>query len=91
MPTEKIRGRYPRTVENLQAAIRELPHVRIYDNDDLSRPYRLVAVFECGRLQSLHQTVPSRGSLTPSSLCSATANDGMQLHGGTIDANGRPS
>jgi predicted ABC-type ATPase len=59
VPTEKIRGRYPRTVENLRAAIRELPHVRIYDNDDLSRPYRLVAVFERGRLQTLHQPVPA--------------------------------
>jgi uncharacterized protein (DUF1778 family) len=34
---------------NLRLAIRQLPHVLIYDNDDLSTPYRQVAVFERGR------------------------------------------
>ena len=59
VPTEKLRTRYPRTIENLRAAIRDLPHVLIYDNDDLSRPYRLVAVFEQGRLRSLNEPVPA--------------------------------
>ena len=58
VPTEKLRSRYPRTIENLRAAIRDLPHVLIYDNDDLGRPYRLVAVFEQGRLRSLNEPVP---------------------------------
>ena len=59
VPTEKLRTRYPRTIENLRAAIRDLPHALIYDNDDLSRPYRLVAVFEQGRLRSLNEPVPA--------------------------------
>lgn len=49
VPAEKLRSRFPRTLKNLKAAIRELPHVLIYDNDDLSVPYRQVAVFEQGR------------------------------------------
>ena len=59
VPTEKLRSRFPRTIENLRAAIRDLPHVLIYDNDDLSRPYRLVAVFEQGRLRTLNEPVPA--------------------------------
>jgi len=52
VPTEKLCTRHPRTIKNLRAAICDLPHVLIYTNDDLRRPYRLVAVFEQGRLQS---------------------------------------
>lgn len=59
VPTEKLRSRFPRTIENLRAAIRELPHVLIYDNDNLSRPYRQVAVFEQGCLRTLHAPVPA--------------------------------
>lgn len=58
VPTEKLRSRFPRTIENLRGAIRELPHVLVYDND-LSRPYRLVAVFEQGVLRTLHEPVPA--------------------------------
>ena len=43
VPREKLVSRFPRTIANLKAAIDELPHVLIYDNDDLSTPYRLVA------------------------------------------------
>ena len=50
VPTEKLRSRYPRTIANLKAAIRELPHVLVFDNGDLSTPFRLVAVFREGRL-----------------------------------------
>jgi len=35
---------------NLSSAIRELPHVLIFDNDDLHNPFRSVAVFEAGRI-----------------------------------------
>jgi predicted ABC-type ATPase len=56
--TEKLQSRYPRTLENLKAAIRELPHVLVYDNDDLSIPYRLVAEFEGGRLITPAQPLP---------------------------------
>lgn len=59
VPTEKLRERYPRTIENLRAAVRELPHVLIYDNDDLCVPYRQVAVFEKGHLVSCQKPVPA--------------------------------
>ena len=50
VPAEKLKSRFPRTVANLLAAIRELPHVLIYDNSDLRRPFRRVAAFHKGRL-----------------------------------------
>jgi predicted ABC-type ATPase len=49
VPSEKLVSRFPRTLANLQAAIRELPHVLIFDNDDLA-PFRRAAVIEGGRL-----------------------------------------
>ena len=54
----QIRSRFPRTVANLKAAIRELPHVLIYDNDDLSTPYRLVAAFAQGHLVRYQEPAP---------------------------------
>lgn len=59
VPTGKLATRFPRTLANLAAAIRELPHVRIFDNDDLRVPYRLVAIFEAGRVVELHKPVPA--------------------------------
>jgi len=59
VPPEKLRSRFPRTIENLRAAIGELPHVLVYDNDDLSRPFRQVAVFERGCLRTLEEPVPA--------------------------------
>jgi predicted ABC-type ATPase len=50
VPGEKLRERYPRTLANLVLAIKELPVVMVFDHDDLSRPYRKVAVYEKGRL-----------------------------------------
>lgn len=49
VPADKLRSRYPRTLANLKSAIRELPHVLVYDNDDLRTPFRRVAVFENGQ------------------------------------------
>ncbi len=50
VPTEKLHQRFPRTMANLRAALRELPHVLIYDNNDLSQPFRKVAESEDGRM-----------------------------------------
>jgi predicted ABC-type ATPase len=58
VPTEKLIARFPRTSANLKAAIRELPHVWIFDNDDLRQPFREVAVFEQGRQVSVKKPVP---------------------------------
>lgn len=48
VPSDRIVARYPRIIANLKAAIPVLSHVRIYDNDDLRRPFRLVASFREG-------------------------------------------
>jgi predicted ABC-type ATPase len=58
VPTEKLIARFPRTLANLKAAIRTLPHVWIFDNDDLRTPFRKVAVFEKGRQVALAKPVP---------------------------------
>jgi predicted ABC-type ATPase len=58
VPSEKLRTRFPRTLANLQSAIRELPQVWVFDNDDLRIPFRQVAVFESGRQVSLNKAVP---------------------------------
>jgi hypothetical protein len=38
VPTEKVLARFPRTLANLARAIRELPHVLVFDNTDLVHP-----------------------------------------------------
>jgi len=58
VPGEKIRARFPRVWANLRRVLRELPHVRVFDNDDLGTPFRLVAVFEDGRAVRLEKNVP---------------------------------
>lgn len=58
VPAEKLSSRFPRILANLRNAVRDLPHVLIYDNDDLSRPYRLAAVCEGGKLVQLSQPTP---------------------------------
>jgi predicted ABC-type ATPase len=63
VPSTKLRARFPRTVANIRAGIRELPHVLIYDNDDLRAPFREVAVFADGRPVRLKPPVP--GWLAP--------------------------
>jgi predicted ABC-type ATPase len=50
VPTEKLRARYPRTMENLAKAIKELAHVIVFDNSDMLRPFRKVAAYELGRM-----------------------------------------
>ena len=58
VPTEKLVARFPRTLANLKAAILELSHVWIFDQDDLRKPFREVAVFEQGRQVALKKPVP---------------------------------
>jgi len=58
VPTEKLIALFPRTLANLKAAIRELPHVFIIDHDDLQTPFRQVAIFEKGRQVSMQKPVP---------------------------------
>ena len=41
-----------------QRALREVPHVFIFDNDDLRRPFRLAAVLENGACVQLNKPLP---------------------------------
>lgn len=58
VPPEKLVSRFPRTMANLKGAISRLPHVLIFDNDDLGIPFRRVAVFEKGRLEWSAEPIP---------------------------------
>jgi predicted ABC-type ATPase len=58
VPAEKITTRFPRILQNLRKALAELPEVRVYDNSDLGRPYRLVTVHRDGRCIERHEPVP---------------------------------
>jgi predicted ABC-type ATPase len=59
VPTEKLFSRYPRILTNLKSAIHDLPHVWIFDNDELREPFRLVAVCENGQITKLQRPVPA--------------------------------
>jgi predicted ABC-type ATPase len=58
VPAEKLTARYPRTLQNLRAALRDLPQVWVFDNSDLRRPFRLAAACESGRVARLEKPVP---------------------------------
>jgi len=58
VPTSKLRARYPRTLQNLTRAIEDLPHVLVFDNSDLARPFRKVATFDRGRLTEKSSPLP---------------------------------
>ncbi len=58
VPTGKLISRFPRTMANLKAAIRTLPIVRIYDNDDLANPFRKIAEYRNGNLHSRADAIP---------------------------------
>lgn len=58
VPTEKLETRYPRILANLRTALRELPHIWVFDNDDLRKPFRLVAVYENGQIIRSHRPIP---------------------------------
>jgi predicted ABC-type ATPase len=49
VPDDKLRTRFERTLANLQRAIKRLPHVIVFSNEDLSNPYQLIAIYENGR------------------------------------------
>jgi predicted ABC-type ATPase len=69
VPREKLVARYPRILKNLKAAIRELPHVWVFDNDNISEPFRLTVVCENGRLIQAKKPIPKwlRAVLPPKS------------------------
>jgi predicted ABC-type ATPase len=58
VPSQKLVERFPRTLRNLEVGIRELPNVWVFDNGDLERPFRKVAVFGDGRRVEVHPPIP---------------------------------
>jgi predicted ABC-type ATPase len=58
VPLEKLVTRFPRTLANLKTAIPALPHVIIFDNDDLNHPFQQVAAFENGKVIFLAKPPP---------------------------------
>jgi predicted ABC-type ATPase len=59
IPTDKLKERFPRTIQNLARAIRELPHVLVFDNSNLAHPYRKVAELQNGKAISMHPPLPA--------------------------------
>ena len=57
VPTEKLVERFPRTLANLAGAIRELPCVLVFDNEELRKPFRHVATFANGQRVQLDEPV----------------------------------
>jgi len=58
IPDEKVRARFPRTLANLRAAIPIVDEAFVLDNSFYDKPYRVVAVYQGGRLVSQHPPLP---------------------------------
>lgn len=58
VPTDKLTTRFPRTMANLQQAIKDLPCVAIFDNDDLAVPFRLAAIYQNGQSTFSGTSIP---------------------------------
>jgi predicted ABC-type ATPase len=71
VPSEKLISRFPRVMANLAAAIRGLPLVLVFDNENLDQPFRRVAIFADGRQMWTGRPTPgwllSSANLTPTS------------------------
>lgn len=59
VPREKIVARYPRTLQNLARALRQLPSVEIFDNTDLADPFRWIARYRDGRMEKAVKPLPA--------------------------------
>jgi predicted ABC-type ATPase len=71
VPREKLIARYPRILKNLKAAIRELPNVWVFENNNLKNPFRLAAVCEERRLAQVEKPIPKwLRSILPSQMSS---------------------
>jgi len=59
VPEDKLRRRFPRSLDNLREALSFVDHAFLFDNSSASTPFRPVAVWESGNLQQTFQVVPS--------------------------------
>jgi predicted ABC-type ATPase len=58
VPDAKLHARFPRTLANLGAAIPLVDEAFVFDNSSYDEPYRIIAVYERGRLVSRHPPLP---------------------------------
>jgi predicted ABC-type ATPase len=58
IPDDKLHARFPRTLHNLRAAMSTVSHAVLFDNSSDDHPYRVVAVYEDGRLATQHPPLP---------------------------------
>jgi predicted ABC-type ATPase len=58
IPDAKLRARFPRTLDNVRAAVPLVDEAVLFDNSSFDTPYRMVAVYERGRLVSRHPPLP---------------------------------
>ncbi len=58
VPDEKIAGRYPRSIHNLQAALAFVDFALLLDNSSVADPYRFVALLHHGKVIQITDTVP---------------------------------
>jgi predicted ABC-type ATPase len=58
VPNATLQARFPRTLANLRAAIPVVDEAILFDNSSFDTPYRVVAVYERGRLVSRHPPLP---------------------------------
>ena len=59
IPDAKLRARFPRTLANMRAAIPVVDEAFVVDNSSFDTPYRIVAVYQHGRLVSRHPPLPA--------------------------------
>ena len=59
VPGEKLASRFPRTLANLKLALRELPCVLVFDNDDLANPCQRVAWYANGVKMEQQTVIPN--------------------------------
>ena len=58
VPDEKLFARYPRTLENLLRAAREVDALLLYDNSSAAEPFRHLGRLERGEVVERHPPVP---------------------------------
>jgi len=65
VPDEKLHSRYPRTLANLRRAIPIVDEAFLFDNSSDQHPFRLVAVYEGGRVAHKADLLPAWASGLP--------------------------
>ena len=65
VPDAKLRERFPRTIANLRAAVPVVDEAYVLDNSTYATPYRVLAIYRGGRLQSRHPPLPTWASGLP--------------------------